>query len=67
MVIGDDGELGALYAFPGYWRNGLLKRLDSARKQSQVLIRIDRSLPGGMGLSGPRLLPGQLKCQPNHP
>jgi hypothetical protein len=49
MVIGDDGNYGAIYAFPGYWRNGLLKCLDRAQKQSQVLIRIGRSLPAGKG------------------
>jgi hypothetical protein len=49
MVIGDDGNWGAIYAFPGYWRNGLLKCLDRGQKQPQVLIETGRSLPAGEG------------------
>src|SRR5262245_41313265 len=48
-VIGDDGNSGPIYALRGHWRNGLLKCLDSAQKQPQVLIRIGRSPPTGEG------------------
>jgi hypothetical protein len=37
MVISDDGNC-PIYAHRGLWRNGLLKYLDSARKQSQVVF-----------------------------
>ena len=49
MVISDDGNYTLYKPYGANRAMGLLNGLDSARKQSQVLIRIDRSLPGGEG------------------